>query len=190
MSGPNVSITYSIPACFTFFPMRTAFTTCAGSRPSSTAAGVCSCFVSVTPPRERKDRDASRSPNCARLLPMAGKSNPSSPCASKSALSIDNRELSRAKTRAAGSSSPAAWHSPRIDKHRAICLVIRPTEELIWDDDIGQSDLSVYSKGLTGYKTPSIDRIVDEGMVFADCYGEQSSTAGRSLKHAAVSPAN
>ena len=94
------------------------------------------------------------------------------------------------KTRAVCSLSPAAWHSPRIDKHRAICLVIRPTEELIWDDDIGQSDLSVYSKGLTGHKTPSIDRIVDEGMVFADCYGEQSSTAGRSLKHAAVSPAN
>ena len=83
-----------------------------GSRQYSIPAGVCSCFVSATPLRERKDRDASRSPSCAMLLPMAGKSNRSSPCASKSALSINNRELSRAKTRAAGSSSPAAWRSP------------------------------------------------------------------------------
>src|SRR5271166_117658 len=108
MSGPNASITCSTPACFTFFPTRTAFATCAGSRPSSIPAGVCSCFVSATLPREQKDRDGSRSPSCAMPLPMAGKSNPLSPCASKSALSID-REPSPAKTRAAGSSSPAAW---------------------------------------------------------------------------------
>src|SRR5216684_375656 len=109
MSGQNASITCWTPACFTFFPTRTALATYAGSRPCSIPAGVCSCFVSATPPRERKDRDASRSPSCAMPLAMAGKSNPSSPCAWKPALSIDSRELSPAKTRAAGSSSPAAW---------------------------------------------------------------------------------
>src|SRR5215469_9610341 len=62
--------------------------------------------------REWKDRDASRSPSCVMPLPMAGKSNPSSPCASKSVLSIDNRESSSAKTHAAGFSSPAAWLNP------------------------------------------------------------------------------
>ena len=30
-----------------------------------------------------------------------------------------------------------------------------------------------------GYKTPNIDRIADEGIMFADYYGEQSCTAGR-----------
>src|SRR5205807_4584596 len=75
--------------------------------------GVCSCFVSATPPRGRKDRDASRSPSCAMPLPMVGKSNPSSPCASKSALTID-REPSPAKTRAAGSLSPTAWLKPLL----------------------------------------------------------------------------
>ena len=75
-------------------------------------ARVCSCFVSVTPLREWKDRDASRSPSCVMPLPMAGKSNPSSPCASKSVLSTDNREPSSAKTHAAGFSSPAAWLKP------------------------------------------------------------------------------
>ncbi len=31
-----------------------------------------------------------------------------------------------------------------------------------------------------GYKTPNIDRLAQEGMLFIDCYGEQSCTAGRS----------
>ena len=31
-----------------------------------------------------------------------------------------------------------------------------------------------------GYRTPNIDRIADEGMLFTDSYGEQSCTAGRS----------
>ena len=31
-----------------------------------------------------------------------------------------------------------------------------------------------------GYRTPNIDRIADEGMMFTDSYGEQCCTAGRS----------
>ena len=30
-----------------------------------------------------------------------------------------------------------------------------------------------------GYRTPNIDRIANEGMIFTDYYGEQSCTAGR-----------
>src|SRR5262245_46205552 len=55
----------------------------------------------------------------------------------------------------------------------------RPNIIVIWGDDIGQSNLSVYSKGLMGYRTPNIDRIANEGMIFTDYYGEQSCTAGR-----------
>jgi arylsulfatase len=50
----------------------------------------------------------------------------------------------------------------------------------MFGDDIGISNLSCYSQGLMGYRTPNIDRIADEGMLFTDCYGEQSCTAGRS----------
>src|SRR6202007_3266785 len=46
--------------------------------------------------------------------------------------------------------------------------------------DIGITDLSVYSLGLMGFRTPNIDRIAREGMIFTDYYGEQSCTAGRS----------
>src|SRR5262245_35126348 len=50
---------------------------------------------------------------------------------------------------------------------------------IIWGDDIGQSNVSAYSRGLMGYKTPNIDRVASEGMMFTDYYAEQSCTAGR-----------
>jgi arylsulfatase A-like enzyme len=55
----------------------------------------------------------------------------------------------------------------------------RPNILIIWGDDIGISNLSCYSDGLMGYRTPNIDRIADEGVRFTDYYGEQSCTAGR-----------
>jgi arylsulfatase A-like enzyme len=55
----------------------------------------------------------------------------------------------------------------------------RPNILVIWGDDIGISNLSCYSDGLMGYRTPNIDRIAAEGMRFTDSYGEQSCTAGR-----------
>ncbi len=56
----------------------------------------------------------------------------------------------------------------------------KPNILVIWGDDIGISNLSCYTHGLMGYKTPNIDRIAKEGMLFTDSYGEQSCTAGRS----------
>jgi arylsulfatase A-like enzyme len=55
----------------------------------------------------------------------------------------------------------------------------KPNILVIWGDDIGLSNLSCYSDGLMGYRTPNIDRVADEGMRFTDYYGEQSCTAGR-----------
>jgi arylsulfatase len=56
----------------------------------------------------------------------------------------------------------------------------KPNIVVIWGDDIGLTNLSCYSDGLMGYRTPNIDRLADEGMRFTDAYGEQSCTAGRS----------
>ncbi len=56
----------------------------------------------------------------------------------------------------------------------------RPNILVIWGDDIGQSNISAYTMGLVGYRTPNIDRVANEGMIFTDYYGEQSCTAGRS----------
>lgn len=55
----------------------------------------------------------------------------------------------------------------------------KPNICIIWGDDIGQSNISAYSHGLMGYKTPNIDRVAKEGMMFTDYYAEQSCTAGR-----------
>jgi arylsulfatase len=55
----------------------------------------------------------------------------------------------------------------------------KPNILVIWGDDIGITNLSCYSDGLMGYRTPNIDRLAKEGMRFTDSYGEQSCTAGR-----------
>jgi len=55
----------------------------------------------------------------------------------------------------------------------------QPNILVIWGDDIGIWNLSCYSHGTMGYRTPNIDRLAKEGMMFTDSYGEQSCTAGR-----------
>ncbi len=56
----------------------------------------------------------------------------------------------------------------------------KPNILVIFGDDIGQTNVSAYSMGLMGYRTPNIDRIAKEGIIFTDYYAEQSCTAGRS----------
>jgi len=56
----------------------------------------------------------------------------------------------------------------------------KPNIVIIWGDDVGQTDISAYSMGLMGFKTPNIDRVAKEGVIFTDYYAEQSCTAGRS----------
>ncbi|MGB5280585.1 MAG: sulfatase-like hydrolase/transferase, partial [Arenicellales bacterium] len=56
----------------------------------------------------------------------------------------------------------------------------KPNIVVIWGDDIGESNISAYSFGVMGYKTPNIDRLSKEGMMFTDMYADQSCTAGRS----------
>lgn len=55
----------------------------------------------------------------------------------------------------------------------------KPNIVIIWGDDIGQTNVSAYSRGLMGYQTPNIDRVAKEGVMFTDYYAEQSCTAGR-----------
>src|SRR5262249_34945488 len=70
---------------------------------------------------------------------------------------------------------PAAARPPQAEQPAGR----KPNIVIIWGDDIGQSNVSAYSMGLMGYRTSNIDRIAKEGMIFTDCYAEQSCTAGR-----------
>src|SRR5262245_44476743 len=54
----------------------------------------------------------------------------------------------------------------------------KPNILVIFGDDIGTWNLSAYSHGIMG-RTPNIDRIANEGMLFTDHYGQPSCTAGR-----------
>ena len=44
----------------------------------------------------------------------------------------------------------------------------RPNIVVIWGDDVGFTNLSVYSRGVMGYRTPNIDRIGKEGAISTD----------------------
>ncbi|QCK15436.1 arylsulfatase [Mangrovivirga cuniculi] len=55
----------------------------------------------------------------------------------------------------------------------------KPNILVIWGDDIGWSNLSAYEHGVMAYRTPNIDRIGLEGIIFTDHYAQPSCTAGR-----------
>jgi len=56
----------------------------------------------------------------------------------------------------------------------------KPNILVIFGDDVGLGNISAFNHGVVGYKTPNIDRIAREGMMFTDYYAENSCTAGRS----------
>jgi len=55
----------------------------------------------------------------------------------------------------------------------------QPNMLILWGDDIGTWNISYFSRGMMGYRTPNIDRVAEEGVAFTDYYGQQSCTAGR-----------
>ena len=64
----------------------------------------------------------------------------------------------------------------------------KPNILVIWGDDVGWSNPSIYNMGMMGYKTPNIDKIGQEGIVFTDYYSQQSCTAGRAAFITGQSP--
>jgi len=53
-------------------------------------------------------------------------------------------------------------------RHASADLATRPHIVIIWGDDIGQSNVSAYTNGLMGYRTPNIDSIAKDGVIFTD----------------------
>lgn len=64
----------------------------------------------------------------------------------------------------------------------------KPNILVIFGDDIGWFNISAYNMGMMGYRTPNIDRIAHEGMLFTDYYAQQSCTAGRAAFITGQSP--
>ena len=55
----------------------------------------------------------------------------------------------------------------------------RPNIVVIMGDDIGIWNIGAYHRGMMAGRTPNLDKIAAEGMIFTDYYAEASCTAGR-----------
>jgi arylsulfatase A-like enzyme len=55
----------------------------------------------------------------------------------------------------------------------------KPNILVIMGDDIGITNIGAYSLGMMAGKTPNLDKLAKEGMLFTDYYAEASCTAGR-----------
>jgi arylsulfatase A-like enzyme len=55
----------------------------------------------------------------------------------------------------------------------------KPNILVIMGDDIGMSNIGAYSMHMMSGKTPNLDKLAKEGMIFTDYYAEASCTAGR-----------
>src|SRR3990172_1914578 len=55
----------------------------------------------------------------------------------------------------------------------------KPNIVLIMGDDIGIWNIGAYSRGMMAGRTPNLDKLANEGMLFTDYYAEASCTAGR-----------
>ena len=55
----------------------------------------------------------------------------------------------------------------------------KPNIVFIMGDDIGMWNIGAYHRGLMAGRTPNLDKLAKEGMLFTDYYAEASCTAGR-----------
>src|SRR5262249_255744 len=55
----------------------------------------------------------------------------------------------------------------------------QPNIVFIMGDDIGWFNIGAYHRGMMSGKTPNIDQLASQGMLFTDYYAEASCTAGR-----------
>ncbi len=55
----------------------------------------------------------------------------------------------------------------------------KPNIVAIMGDDIGMWNIGAYHHGMMAGKTPNLDKLAKEGMLFTDYYAEASCTAGR-----------
>ncbi len=64
-------------------------------------------------------------------------------------------------------------------RRRLMATAKKPNILILCGDDIGIWNISHFSRGQMGYRTPNIDRVANEGVTFTDYYAQQSCTAGR-----------
>jgi arylsulfatase len=62
---------------------------------------------------------------------------------------------------------------------QAVAQETRPNILVIMGDDIGWFNVGAYHRGIMADRTPNLDQLASQGMMFTDYYAEASCTAGR-----------
>src|SRR6202522_1628988 len=63
--------------------------------------------------------------------------------------------------------------------HTAWAQDKKPNILVIMGDDVGWFNIGAYHRGIMSGKTPHLDKLAAQGMMFTDYYAEASCTAGR-----------
>src|SRR5947199_6571513 len=87
--------------------------------------------------------------------------------------------LSGSSLLAASALSGAGFATPAQAQQQPTPAGQRPNIVVIMGDDIGMWNIGPYHRGLMAGRTPNLDNIAAEGMLFTDYYAEASCTAGR-----------
>ncbi len=92
---------------------------------------------------------------------------------------VDRRRILLGSTALAAASALAAATPSRLAQAQPAAPSGRkPNILVIFGDDIGMWNVGAYCNSMMG-RTPNIDRIAKEGILFTDHYGQPSCTAGR-----------
>ena len=102
----------------------------------------------------------------------------------KQALVSRRIDAARLETLGMGEKQPVASNETPEGQalNRRVELVrldVKPNIVFIMGDDIGMWNIGAYHRGLMAGRTPNLDKLAKEGMLFTDYYAEASCTAGR-----------
>ncbi|UPY35858.1 arylsulfatase [Sediminicoccus sp. KRV36] len=84
-------------------------------------------------------------------------------------------QLAQAQTRPGAAPAPAVVVAPAA----AGAAGTKPNILVIMGDDVGMWNIGAYHRGLMAGRTPNLDKLAAEGVIFTDYYAEPSCTAGR-----------
>jgi arylsulfatase len=89
--------------------------------------------------------------------------------------------LSGSSLLAASALSGAGFATPAQAQQQASTPATgkQPNILVIMGDDVGWFNIGAYHRGVMSGKTPNLDKLASEGMLFTDYYAEASCTAGR-----------
>src|SRR5581483_69047 len=95
---------------------------------------------------------------------------------------VDRRNILLGSTAVAAASALAASapvQTAQAQQQQAAPSEAKPNILVIMGDDIGWFNIGAYHRGIMSGKTPNLDKLAADGMMFTDYYAEASCTAGR-----------